>query len=37
MSYCMQHVFIGDTVLAGARLNVHKMRLRPFNDIVNIY
>ena len=26
MSYCVQHVVVGDTVLAGARLNVHWLK-----------
>jgi hypothetical protein len=28
VSQCMEHVVIGDTVLAGARLDVHPFRLR---------
>ncbi len=33
---CMEHVVIGDTVLAGARLDVHPVRLRIGLRIVNI-
>jgi hypothetical protein len=29
VSYCMNHVFIGDTVLACARLNVHQSHSIP--------
>ena len=36
MSECVQHVVIGDTVLAGARLDVHPVRLRIGLRIVNI-
>ncbi len=28
VSQCVKHVVIGDTVLAGARLDVHLVRLR---------
>jgi hypothetical protein len=36
VSQCMEHVVIGDTVLAGARLDVHPVRLRIELRIVNI-
>ena len=36
VSQCMEHVVIGDTVLAGARLDVHLPRLRIKPTIVNI-
>lgn len=36
MSECMEHVVIGDTVLAGARLDVHDVTLRSEPSIVNI-
>jgi hypothetical protein len=36
VSQCMEHVVIGDTVLAGARLDVHPVRLRIGLRIVNI-
>ncbi len=36
VSQCMEHVVIGDTVLAGARLDVHSVRLRVGLHIVNI-
>ncbi len=36
VSQCMEHVVIGDTVLAGARLDVHSIRLRSGALIVNI-
>ena len=36
VSQCMEHVVIGDTVLAGARLDVHPVRLRTGLRIVNI-
>jgi hypothetical protein len=36
VSECMQHVVIGDTVLAGAGLDVHLPRLRTKSTIVNI-
>jgi hypothetical protein len=36
VSQCMEHVVIGDTVLAGARLDVHSVRLRIGLRIVNI-
>ena len=36
VSQCMEHVVIGDTVLAGARLDVHPVRLRIGVRIVNI-
>ncbi len=36
VSECMEHVVIGDTVLAGARLDVHRLRLRIGSRIVNI-
>jgi len=36
VSQCMEHVVIRDTVLAGARLDVHPVRLRIGLRIVNI-
>ncbi len=36
VSQCMEHVVIGDTVLAGARLDVHLVRLRSGHRTVNI-
>jgi hypothetical protein len=36
MSECMEHVVIGDTVLAGARLDVHFHRLRRRLAFVNM-
>ena len=36
VSQRMEHVVIGDTVLAGARLDVHPVRLRTRLRIVNI-
>jgi hypothetical protein len=36
VSQCMKHVVIGDTVLAGARLDVHPVRLRIGQHTVNI-
>ncbi len=36
VSQCMEHVVIGDTVLAGTRLDVHPVRLRIGPRIVNI-
>ena len=36
VSECMEHVVIGDTVLAGARLDVHPFRLRIETTIVNM-
>lgn len=36
VSECVEHVVIGDTVLAGARLDVHHVRLRTRPPIVNI-
>jgi hypothetical protein len=36
VSQCVEHVVIGDTVLAGARLDVHPVRLRIGPHIVNI-
>jgi hypothetical protein len=36
VSQRMEHVVIGDTVLAGARLDVHSVRLRIRLRIVNI-
>lgn len=35
VSQCVEHVVIGDTVLAGARLDVHQSRLRIGLRIVN--
>jgi len=32
----MEHVVVGDTVLAGARLDVHHVTLRSELSIVNI-
>jgi hypothetical protein len=37
VSQCVEHVVIGDTVLAGTRLDVHSVRLRSGTLIVNIY
>ncbi len=37
VSQCVEHVVIGDTVLAGARLDVHSVRLRIGPRLVNIY
>jgi len=37
VSQCVEHVVIGDTVLAGARLDVHLTTLRIRQSIVNIY
>ncbi len=36
VSECMEHVVIGDTVLACARLDVHFVRLRTSSSIVNM-
>ena len=36
VSQCVEHVVIGDTVLAGARLDVHSVRLCTGLAIVNI-
>jgi hypothetical protein len=36
VSQCVEHVVIGDTVLADARLDVHLVRLRTGLPIVNI-
>jgi hypothetical protein len=36
VSQCMEHVVIGDTVLAGARPDVHPFRLRIGPPVVNI-
>lgn len=36
MSKCVEHVVVGDTVLAGARLNVHSVTLRTAPANVNI-
>ena len=36
VSECMEHVVIGDTVLAGARLDVHVVRLCTGLSFVNI-
>ena len=36
VSQCVEHVVIGDTVLTGARLDVHWVRLRVGLSIVNI-
>jgi hypothetical protein len=36
VSECVEHVVVGDTVLAGARLAVHHVRLRIGPLIVNI-
>ena len=36
VSECMKHVVIGDTVLAGARLDVHLFRLRTKPAVVNV-
>jgi hypothetical protein len=35
VSQCVEHVVIGDTVLAGARLDVHPVRLRTGPRVVN--
>jgi hypothetical protein len=35
VSQCMEHVVLGDTVRAGARLDVHPVRLRIGRRIVN--
>ena len=36
VSQCVEQVVIGDTVLAGARLDVHSVRLRTKQATVNI-
>ena len=36
VSKCVEHVVVGDTVLAGARLDLHLPRLRAESTIVNI-
>ena len=36
VSECMEHVVIGDTVLSGARLDVHLPRLRHAPTTVNM-
>ena len=36
VSECVEHVVIGNTVLASARLDVHQFRLRIEMAIVNI-
>ena len=36
VSECVEHVVIGDTVLASARLDVHLFRLRTETATVNI-
>jgi len=36
VSQCMEHVVIGDTVLAGARLDVHPFTLPIGRRVVNI-
>ena len=36
VSECMEHVVVGDTVLAGARLDVHMARIRSTMAVVNI-
>jgi hypothetical protein len=36
VSQCVEHVVIGDIVLAGARIDVHSVRLRIRSPIVNI-
>lgn len=36
VSQCVEHVVIGDTVLAGARLDVHCVRLRGGHPVVNM-
>jgi hypothetical protein len=36
VSQCMEHVVVGDTVLACARLDVHSVRLRIGPPVVNI-
>jgi hypothetical protein len=35
VSNCMQHVIVGDAVLAGCRLDVHRHSLRRGELIVN--
>jgi hypothetical protein len=35
VSQCVEHVVIGDIVLAGARLDVHPVRLRTGPRVVN--
>lgn len=35
VSKCMEHVVVGDTVLAGARLDVHLVTLRTAQRNVN--
>jgi hypothetical protein len=35
MSKCVQHVVVGDTVLAGAPIDVHEVMLRRQGPIVN--
>ena len=37
VSECVEHVVIGDTVLAGARLDVHPVMLGTEPTNVNIY
>ena len=37
VSKCVEHVVIGDTVLAGARLNVHLLRIWTRSTAVNIH
>jgi hypothetical protein len=37
VSECVEHVVVGDTVLAGARLDVHHVTLRNGPPAVNIY
>lgn len=36
VSECVEHVVFGDTVLAGARLDVHLIRLRIRQPFVNM-
>jgi hypothetical protein len=36
VSQCVEHVVIGDTVLACARLDVHLLRLRIGSSFVNM-
>ena len=36
VSECVEHVVVGDTVLAGARLDVHPPRLRTKRAHVNM-
>ena len=36
MSQRMEHVIVGDAVLASGRLDVHPLRLRPTAVILNI-